>query len=120
MQRDANPSSPPTLIVEDNADSAEVLAALLHRHGYESTCVGTAAEAIASIDSSAPRNVILDLMLPDEAGTTVLEHIHERHLPVRVAVVTAAAAARIAADAVSLNPDALFIKPIDFSALLKW
>src|SRR5438105_524832 len=39
------PSSASTLIVEDNADSAEVLAAVLHRHGYESTCVGTAADA---------------------------------------------------------------------------
>jgi response regulator of citrate/malate metabolism len=59
-------------------------------------------------------------MLPDVAGTSVLQYIRDHHLPIRVAVVTAASAARVAADAVSLDPDALFIKPIDYSGLFKW
>ncbi len=111
---------PSTLIVEDNADSAEVLATLMHRYGFESARVGTAAEAIEYLESSLPQNVILDLMLPDLAGTTVLEYIRRRALPVRVAVVTAATAARVAADAVTLNPDALFIKPLDYPDVMAW
>jgi DNA-binding response OmpR family regulator len=113
-------SSPHTLIVEDDADSAEILSKLMHRHGFESTCVATAGEAIHYLETQKPGNVILDLMLPDVAGTTVLEHIHSHNLPIRVAVVTAASAARTTADAVTLNPDALFIKPLDYSDLMAW
>src|SRR5882757_9788556 len=102
----AKHNSPTTLIVEDNVDSAEVLGALMKIYGFDSACVGTAAEAIDYLHTESPRNLILDLMLPDVAGTSVLQYIREHHLPIRVAVVTAAAAARVAADAVSLDPDA--------------
>jgi CheY-like chemotaxis protein len=112
--------SPPTLIVEDNADSAEVLSALMQNYGFDSACVGSAGEAIDYLQGALPENLILDLMLPDVSGTTVLQYIRERHLPIRVAVVTAASAARVAADAVTLDPDVLFIKPIDYPRLIAW
>jgi CheY-like chemotaxis protein len=116
----AQHDSPATLIVEDNVDSAEVLGALLKIYGFDSTCVGSASEAIAYLHRARPQNLILDLMLPDVCGTSVLQYIREHHPPIRVAVVTAAAAARVTADAVTLNPDELFIKPIDYPRLFAW
>jgi DNA-binding NarL/FixJ family response regulator len=64
--------------------------------------------------------VILDLMLPDGNGASVLEHVRHVGLPTRVAVATGAGDWRSLLDEARLKPDAVFLKPIDFPRLVRW
>jgi DNA-binding NtrC family response regulator len=60
------------LIVEDDADFRESVAALLRRDGLEVCEAGTVAGARAEIEESAPDVVLLDLTLPDGDGLALL------------------------------------------------
>lgn len=59
------------LVVDDNVDAAEMLAALLELGGYEARTVAGGAEALASAKESAPDFVFLDIGLPDMDGREV-------------------------------------------------
>lgn len=107
------------LIVEDDADSCEVLSRLLRRHGYVAECVGTANEALAKL-ANEPSCVLLDLRLPDDSGLAVLQRVRDDNLPVRVAVVTGDGDGNLLADAILLRPDAFFTKPVDLTEVLSW
>jgi len=60
------------LIIEDNPGIAATVQEQLAAEGYVAEVAGTAAEGLARVRESAPILVILDLMLPDESGETVL------------------------------------------------
>jgi two-component system, OmpR family, phosphate regulon response regulator PhoB len=74
------------LVVEDEADLQEVLSYNLRQAGHEATIVGTGQEALARVAADLPDLVLLDLMLPDMAGTDVCRALKSdpttRHLPV--------------------------------------
>jgi len=60
------------LIVEDEADLAEMLSFNLTREGYTCAVAGAGDEALASITQLQPRLVLLDRMLPGLSGDEVL------------------------------------------------
>jgi two-component system OmpR family response regulator len=108
------------LIVEDDADSCEVLCRLLERSGYETDCAGTLGEAV-KILRRRPDFVILDLKLPDGDGLALLTGLRESgDASTKVAIVTGAGDDRLVADAVLARPDAFFTKPLDPSDILSW
>lgn len=77
----------PILICEDEADLASTLAYNLSREGFDSEVVGTGHEAIARAAADPlPSLVLLDLMLPDMAGTEVCRRIRRnprlQHVPI--------------------------------------
>jgi CheY-like chemotaxis protein len=109
-----------TLIVEDDRDSREMMCQLLTMIGHECHAVATVAEALAALTEFQPECLLLDLMLPDGMGTAVLHRIREMNLPIRVAVVTAIYEPENIPIIKRLKPDAIFAKPIDFSALRAW
>lgn len=61
-----------------------------------------------------PLCVLLDL--PDGNGVEVLRHVLAERLPVRVAVTTAASDPEMLDAVRQLEPDAFFLKPVDFDA----
>ncbi|MFJ6393890.1 response regulator transcription factor [Streptomyces sp. NPDC091972] len=65
------------LVVDDSPDLTEVLCSALVKEGFrvESAANGAAAEAIARM--FRPDAVVLDIMLPDFDGLTVLERVRE-------------------------------------------
>ncbi len=85
--------------------------------GWSVAEVSTVAEGLGSLDP-APDWVVLDLMLPDGDGETVLKKIRNDHLPSRVAVCTGAGDPARLAGVVALGPDLILSKPIDIFALL--
>jgi DNA-binding response OmpR family regulator len=110
-----------TLIVEDDRDGCEALALLLRRLGHEVECVETAGAALVKIDEWKPDCLLLDLMLPDAAGGIVLRKIRMQHLPMRVAVITAAGhTSPILKNAMGYAPDAVFHKPLHYDQLGRW
>jgi two-component system CheB/CheR fusion protein len=79
----ANPAASPVvasyrrrvLVVDDNADAAELLAMVLDGHEIEVTTASSGAEAVERARSTRPEVVVLDLGLPDMDGYAVLEHL---------------------------------------------
>lgn len=59
------------LIVDDNADAAETLQALLELHGFDVSCVGTGIAALTAMASRHYNAVLLDIGLPDISGYEV-------------------------------------------------
>ena len=59
------------LIVEDSADSAEILTALVEREGFRPVTCQTAESSLAAFAREKPVAVLLDWVLPDGPGTEV-------------------------------------------------
>ncbi|MCL4798763.1 MAG: sigma-54 dependent transcriptional regulator [Burkholderiales bacterium] len=68
---------PHALIVEDDRDSAEVLAELIKAEGFSAASAGTLAEARQQIVLRAPDVILLDLVLPDGNGMDLFADVEE-------------------------------------------
>lgn len=110
---------PQVMIVEDDRSSRIALVALMRLSGFQAVQATTIEEALKLL-SPAPRCLILDLMLPDGNGSSILEHIRQQNLPIRVAITTGAADWQQMVDASRLHPDAVFQKPVDYERLSSW
>jgi len=63
------------LVVEDEADLAELVAVTLRGAGHTVRIAGTGAAAIAEIRRKAPDLIVLDVMLPDISGLEVCRRV---------------------------------------------
>jgi DNA-binding NtrC family response regulator len=106
------------LLVEDNELIRRALALLLDRFGYAVTSAASLADGLASIDGQ--HVAIVDFMLPDGTGDTLLQEIRRRELPIRVALMSAGITAKIRDSINQLAPERFFKKPIDVDALINW
>ena len=63
------------LIVDDSADSSEVLAVYFRSEGHEVTCAPNGREALSVILShtNTPDVILLDLVMPEMDGSSFLE-----------------------------------------------
>ena len=78
------------LVVDDEPVVADVLRRLLGKEGYVVDVAGDAASARAHLESGAPWGaVLLDVMLPDADGLTVLRWTREKYPEVTVVMITA-------------------------------
>jgi CheY-like chemotaxis protein/nitrogen-specific signal transduction histidine kinase len=106
------------LIVEDEWVDAELLEALAREAGLAAHRVATLAEATAALRGAGPLGVILDLMLPDGHGSSILESLKlsAETAGVPVLVVTSATdTARF-----RLMGAECMTKPIDAAAIRAW
>jgi len=76
------------LIVEDNEDVALAYTVRFAGAGFEVRSVPTAADGVKAIDLFEPDLVLLDLLVPDGGGYSVLKALrsapHTEHVPVIV------------------------------------
>src|SRR5687768_16141835 len=77
------------LVVEDHADSRELLAEFLEALGYEVDVAGHGLEALERLRGAPlPAVMVLDLMMPVMSGWELMRHVREdpalRSLPVVV------------------------------------
>jgi PAS domain S-box-containing protein len=82
--------APRALVVEDDRDLAEVLGAMLERHGAQVGVVATEREAIAEIERTHPALLVLDLTLAEGNGFEVVDFLrsHQKFHDVRLLVYT--------------------------------
>jgi DNA-binding response OmpR family regulator len=76
------------LVVEDDANVADVVVRYLEREGFDTVGVGDGYEALARAESDPPDIVVLDLMLPGLDGLEVCRRLRARS-PVPVIMLTA-------------------------------
>jgi DNA-binding NtrC family response regulator len=89
------------LLVDDNADQAEVVRRTLQRHEppFDVTVVSDGFTCLDALARCAYAVVLLDYSLPRMSGLEVLKQIRERGLSVPVIMVTGQGDERVAVDA---------------------
>jgi two-component system response regulator TctD len=105
------------LVVEDTVDVAEGVVAAIERLGH---VVDWAADGTAAQDwlvGATYDLIVLDLMLPDADGVSLLREIRTRGLDAAVLVVTARAAVSERVQVLDLGADDYLCKPFDFDEL---
>jgi len=105
------------LLVEDTADVAEAIAASFARRGHAVDSVGTVDDAMGMLDVNDYEVVVLDINLPDGAGTEVLKSLRRQRRPTPVLMLTARLAVEERVAALDIGADDYLTKPFDLREL---
>src|SRR5215813_12783834 len=76
------------LVIEDDHRVRQFITEALTRIGYEVRCVPTVGSAAALLKSERPDVILLDLGLPDAAGTSTLDWLQTIRPGVPIVIVT--------------------------------
>ena len=109
------------LVVDDNVDSADLLATLLRAHGHEVIVVNNGQDAIHVFEGFRPQVILLDIGMPGMNGLEVARRLRSRHRMPRPIIV--AITGWNMADDVEHTKDAGFdfhlVKPVSESQLIE-
>jgi CheY-like chemotaxis protein len=100
------------LIVEDNPDGAETLAALVDLFGYDARAAQTGDDAVRMALESPPDVVLLDIGLPGMDGCAVAEKLREL-LSRRPLLVAVTGYANLNEQCCRAGIDHYFVKPLE-------
>ncbi|MCE7796384.1 response regulator transcription factor [Sphingobium sufflavum] len=101
------------LIVEDDAELAETLAAQMADFDHDTTIAGNGHKALATIVNGAFDAVILDRVMPLMDGLTFLQHVRQANINVPVLILTAFGKASQKVEGLEAGADDYVVKPID-------
>jgi CheY-like chemotaxis protein len=103
---------PNILVVDDHQDTAEIMATLVRRMGYEATCAYNGQQAIAHLRAAPVSLVLLDVMMPGMSGLQLLEQLrHDEQLrSVPVVIHSAYCDPRTQSEALRLGAVAYILK----------
>ncbi|WP_053981341.1 response regulator [Marinagarivorans algicola] len=108
------------LMIEDNADNADLATWMLEDAGYCVTTAQTAEEGLALLDKNPYKLVLMDISLPGMDGKQAIQLIRaneqQKHLP--VIALTAHAILNERDAILASGADCIVTKPIDESLLL--
>jgi DNA-binding NtrC family response regulator len=108
---------PRVLIVDDEQGVGFVFSRAMTEQGYRPLWVATAAACLEEVARQEPDAVLLDMMLPDADGVTVLSALRKEHPDVPVIMVTGQGSRSLAAQAMELGAYDYFSKPCELSDL---
>lgn len=109
------------LVVEDEADSMELVQGLLSYYGIPSVGATSGEEALAVLEQMSPTLIIIDLALPGLDGWGVLKELkaHRSLSKVPCVAITAFHTPELADQAIGAGFDAYFAKPIDATSFVR-
>lgn len=86
-----HPQPGPVLVVEDDADTREILQRLLEKEGCQVITAENGRVALKRLAESRPMLILLDLMMPEMDGFQFVDHVrqHENWRTIPIVVVTA-------------------------------
>jgi PAS domain S-box-containing protein len=105
------------LVVDDNKDAADSLAALLEMDGHEVKAVYTAEAGLEEVDLRMPDLVLLDIGLPRISGYEVVQRIKTAHPLMSVVALSGYGSTEDKQRAVAAGFDAHLVKPVNFDDL---
>jgi DNA-binding NtrC family response regulator len=108
---------PHTLIVEDDPDSADMLAELIKAEGFTTATAHSLAEARQQLALREPDLVLLDLVLPDGNGMDLFADRPEAFAGSEVVMITGHASLDTSIQALRLGATDYLVKPINFRHL---
>lgn len=107
-------------IVEDDVNIREIEGYALRNSGYEVTCFEHSAELYKALDKEIPQIIILDIMLPNEDGLSILASLRKdkrtRHIPIMM--VTAKTSEMDKVKGLDLGADDYITKPFGIMELV--
>lgn len=107
------------LIVDDEAPARSFISEALTDAGYEAIEAGTLSEANESIDTAAADIVLLDVMLPDGSGLSLLDRLALENPRPPVILITAFGEVDTAVEAMKKGAQDFLQKPLDLERLLQ-
>ncbi|MEV6010527.1 response regulator transcription factor [Streptomyces sp. NPDC051976] len=106
------------LVVDDEPDLAEVLSGVLAYEGWEVRTAGDVASAVAAARDFTPDAVVLDVMLPDGDGLSVLRQIRAEQTDVCVLFLTARDSVEDRIAGITAGGDDYVTKPFSLEEVL--
>jgi two-component system, repressor protein LuxO len=106
------------LLVEDTTSLQMIYRAVLLAAGFVVRVASTAAEAMLAIREAAVDVVVLDLVLPDRDGLSLMQDMLALHPDTAVIVVTANGSINKAVEAMRLGAYEFLVKPVDDARLV--
>jgi len=109
------------IVVEDEADSMELVQGLLSYHGISNMGASTAEEALKLLQTTMPELIIIDLSLPGMNGWSLLNEIRKNKKLANIpcVAITAYHTAELAHEAIEAGFDAYFAKPLDATSFVR-
>jgi signal transduction histidine kinase len=105
------------LVVDDNRDAADSLAALLEMDGHQVKAVYTAEAGLEEVDLREPDLVLLDIGLPRISGYEVVQRIKAAHPLLSVVALSGYGSPEDKQRAEAAGFDAHLVKPVEFDVL---
>jgi PAS domain S-box-containing protein len=110
---------PKILIVDDEPGIRNVLTSLLKERGFETATAGTAAEGLKAVSEDHYNVIVLDIILPDAAGTQILEKLDKASPDSEVVLITGHASLDTAIQALRNKSYDYIQKPFRLGQLLE-
>lgn len=109
------------LIVEDELDIAENIAALLAAKGHKTSIVADGAEALQRARKELPELILLDVMMPKLSGFDVCKLLRQdpKTAKIKIVMVTGLGRGGDVETAFAAGADDYLIKPFDSQRLFK-
>ncbi len=109
---------PKILVVDDDADTRDLLKVFFTGRGYDVLTASDGNEAISAIDHDSKIDIVLlDVFIPAMGGLEVLKEIQSRNNGPSVILLTGLADKEVAQDAVRLGAFEYLLKPFDLARL---
>ena len=105
------------LIIEDNADLAQVLKAGLKQNGYTVSHKSDGLEGLDLLLSDTFQVAIVDMNLPNRTGLEIIKEVRMVELPTGILVLTANADQDLMVEALMAGADDYMTKPFAFEEL---
>jgi two-component system repressor protein LuxO len=109
---------PPILLVEDTLSLQMVYRSILTGAGHRVSVAGSAADALAQFRALRPQLVLLDLVLPDRDGLSLMQELQAIHPETTVIAITANGSVNRAVEAMRAGAHDFLVKPVDETRLL--
>ena len=107
------------LVVEDEANVAGLIADTLIERGHEARVAVSAAHASELVSRERPDLILLDINLPDSAGTLALGRLRQLRPDVPIIMVTASADDELARATLRRGAFDYIVKPFDINHLMQ-
>ncbi len=106
-----------SLIIDDDPGSSDRLRVLLERWGHDVRVAGEARTAEVLTRVWRPDVVLLELVLPDADGVTLIPRLRTGDEPPQVVIVSSHATVRVTVDALAAGAASVLEKPVDVELL---
>jgi DNA-binding response OmpR family regulator len=107
----------PILVVDDDPKIVSLVKMYLEREGFRVTTASDGRSALSAIDDAPPQLIVLDLMLPELDGMTVMRRVRE-HSAVPVVMLSARGSAADRVYGISEGADDYLPKPFSPAELV--
>lgn len=101
------------LVLDDDAPLRSRLGRALEQRGFQTTLVGSVAEALAAVRTHAPAYAVLDMRLDDGSGLRVVEAVREARPDAKIIMLTGYGNIATAVAAVKAGAVDYLSKPAD-------